>query len=162
MAEETTIQNYSDIFSELRKELPYKWRVQSIRNGKAACVAYIDSRDVQDLLDSVVGPENWECDYKQIGNVLYAGIGIFLNGEWVWKWDAGAESNIEKEKGAASDAFKRAGVKWGVGRFLYRMDIKKIPTKSWKGKEWPYSPERDKMLFSSEDISKYIEWLKNK
>ena len=43
---------------DLKKELPYKWRVQSSRYGKANCVAYIDARDAQDLLDEVCGQEN--------------------------------------------------------------------------------------------------------
>ena len=52
--------------------------------------------------------------------VLYGGIGISDNqGGFVWKWDAGTESNTEAEKGRASDAFKRAGFKWGIGRELY-------------------------------------------
>ena len=38
---------------------------------------------------------------------------------WVWKWDCGTESNTEKEKGEASDSFKRACVNWGIGRELY-------------------------------------------
>ena len=43
--------------NELRKELPFKWRVQSAKYGKATCVAYIDARDAQDLLDEIVGPD---------------------------------------------------------------------------------------------------------
>ncbi len=39
---------------DLKKELPYKWRVQSVKYGKATCVAYIDARDCQDLLDEVI------------------------------------------------------------------------------------------------------------
>ena len=45
---------------DLTKELPYKWRVQSTKYGKTTCVAYIDARDCQDLLDEVVGAENWQ------------------------------------------------------------------------------------------------------
>lgn len=118
---------------ELTKEIPYKWRTGP--GGKQ--LAYIDSRDVQDLLDEVVGPENWQSDFKLIDGKLFGGIGICVdrkeyikNGmeldggvkEWVWKWDCGTESNIEEEKGQVSDALKRAGVQWGIGRFLY--DIK--------------------------------------
>ena len=50
---------------DLKKELPYKWRVQSSRYGKATCVAYIDARDCQDLLDEVVGPENWQSIFYE-------------------------------------------------------------------------------------------------
>lgn len=48
--------------------------------------------------------------------------------EWVWKWDTGSESNVEKEKGQVSDAFKRAAVKWGIGRFLYDLEIAHVKT----------------------------------
>jgi hypothetical protein len=117
---------------DLKKEIPYKWRVQSYSKNKpsAQCVAYIDARDVQDLLDRVVGAENWQSDYKAVGDKLFAGIGINIGGEWVWKWDTGSESQMEAEKGHASDAFKRAGVKWGIGRFLYSLDIQYVPTNS--------------------------------
>ena len=39
--------------------------------------------------------------------------------EWLWRWDCGVESNTEQEKGQASDCFKRAGFKWGIGIELY-------------------------------------------
>lgn len=123
-------------FSQLRKELPVQWRVQSFSkyNATANCVAYIDARDVADLLDEVVGPENWKDQYIKLDGQLFCGIGIAVNREdeymkeWVWKWDVGTESEIEKEKGEASDAFKRAAVKWGIGRFLYSMGVEKVKT----------------------------------
>jgi len=112
---------------DLKKQIPYNWRVQSFSKNKplAQCVAYITSRDVMKLLDEVVGEEYWQDDYKIIDGKLIAGIGIFNKelSQWIWKWDTGSESNIEKEKGQMSDAFKRAGVKWGIGRFLYDMKI---------------------------------------
>lgn len=116
---------------ELKKEMPYKWRVQSCNSKVANCVAYVDSRDVMDRLDEVVGFDKWQDEYKQVKNNLYCGIGILIGDEWVWKWDCGVESNIEKAKGEASDAFKRAAVKWGVGRFLYDMPIHQL----WSVKE---------------------------
>lgn len=77
-------------------------------------------------------------------------IGIFINEHWVWKSDGGSESNIEKAKGLLSDSFKRAAVKWGVGRFLYRLTIIKIPSiKGWQEKFYPahdikkYGPVED-------------------
>lgn len=125
----------NELKTKLTKEIPYKWRVQSFSKFKpsASCVAYIDARDVMDLLDDAVGIENWQSDYKSIGSQIYAGLGIKVNNEWVWKWDVGAETDIESEKGQASDAFKRAAVKWGIGRFLYNLDIKYLPTNGIKG-----------------------------
>lgn len=120
---------------KLQKEIPYQWRVQSFSKNKpsAACVAYIDARDVMRLLDEVVGPENWQDDYRVINNHMFAGIGIFVNGAWVWKWDIGTESQTEKEKGQVSDAFKRAAVKWGIGRFLYDMPLVYVDANAKKG-----------------------------
>ena len=54
-----------------------------------------------------------------IDGKMYGGIGIKFNSEWLWRWDCGTESNMEAEKGEASDAFKRAGFKWGIGAELY-------------------------------------------
>lgn len=115
---------------DLTQTIPYKWRVQSVSKTypSASCVAYIDARDVMQMLDDVVGPENWQSDYKEIKENMYAGIGIFLNGQWVWKWDCGTESQTDAEKGEASDAFKRAAVKWGIGRFLYELPIQYVKT----------------------------------
>ena len=143
---------------DLQKELPYKWRVQSARYGKASCVAYIDARDAQDLLDDVVGPGNWSTEYYQANGLLMCKVGILVDGHWVWKSDTGSESNVEKDKGHASDAFKRACVAWGIGRFLYRLDIQQIPTKEYKGKEYPYAKEKDKIIFDGTVLTNYIKW----
>lgn len=126
---------------DLKKEIPYQWRVQSFSkfDTSASCVAYIDARDVMNLLDEVCGAENWQSDFKDIGGQTFAGIGIKIGENWVWKWDTGSESNIEKEKGQASDSLKRAAVQWGIGRFLYDLDIKKVKTNEKKGdKNYPY------------------------
>lgn len=120
---------------DLKNKMPYQWRVQSFSKNKpsAACVAYIDARDVMNRLDEVVGMENWQDDYRVINNQLFAGIGIHVGGNWIWKWDVGTESQTEKEKGLVSDSFKRAAVKWGIGRFLYDLEIKYVTTNGIKG-----------------------------
>lgn len=102
---------------ELTKKLDYKTR----KGPRGTTLAYIDARQVMDLLDEVVKPENWQCDYRDIGGKLYCGIAIKCGEDWVWKWDMGTESEYDAEKGEASDAFKRAAVKWGIGRFLYSL-----------------------------------------
>ncbi len=131
---------------QLKKEIVCHWRVQSFSKNKASaqCVAYIDARQVMDLLDEVVGPENWADDYKDLGGQIFAGIGIKSGGEWSWKWDTGSESNIEKEKGQASDSFKRAGVKWGIGRFLYEKDIVYVDANEKKdSSNFPYCIDKN-------------------
>jgi hypothetical protein len=152
---------------DLSKKIPYQWRVQSFSKNKpvCSCVAYIDARDVMAVLDEVVGAEHWQDDYKVIHNQMFAGIGIKVNNEWVWKWDTGTESQTEKEKGIVSDSFKRAAVKWGVGRFLYDLEIKYVKTNGIKGdadssthKRFPQPiDDSNKVIY---DISKHINSLR--
>ena len=153
---------------ELKKVIPYKWRVQSFSKNKpsASCVGYIDARDVMTLLDEVCGAENWQSDFKDVSGQIYGGIGIKVDGEWVWKWDTGAESNIEKEKGEASDAFKRAGVKWGIGRFLYDLKVHYVKANKIKGDsdtqthaKFPYViDEKGNRIW---DLTEFINGFKN-
>lgn len=91
---------------------------QATKKG-VSLLLYKTARTDADLLDETVGPENWQNDFKLIDGVLYGGIGVDFGRGLVWKWDAGTESNTEAEKGRASDAFKRAGFKHGIGRELY-------------------------------------------
>lgn len=146
----------------LKKELPYKWRVQSANQYGATCVAYIDARFVQDILDDVCEPENWQVKYEEHKGNLFASIGILIAGVWVWKSDCGTESQVEKQKGEASDAFKRAGVMWGIGRFLYSKGIVKLPVKEKNGKYYPYSEQYGKFISSPADITKWCETLNKK
>lgn len=100
------------------------FRVQSINNGGYATIlAYKDARYDMNMLDEVVGTENWQKDFKIIDGSLYCGVGINVGTQkepsWVWKWDVGTESDVEKAKGQASDSFKRACFNWGIGRELY-------------------------------------------
>ena len=119
---------------DIKKQIPYRWKVQSFNKDqtKGSCVAYIDARDVMDLLDDVVGPSHWQDKYEFVGDKLIAGIGILTSEGWIWKYDTGTESATEGEKGIFSDAFKRAAVKWGIGRFLYDLDIKWIDIQNKK------------------------------
>lgn len=146
---------------DLKKEIPFKWRVQSSNQYGASCVAYIDSRQVQDLLDEVVGVENWQCKFEEHKNNMFCSIGILQGNIWVWKSDCGTESQVEKEKGEASDAFKRAAVMWGIGRFLYSKKIIKLPVKenpNKKGNYLPYSEKTGKFVYG-DDISKWCNLL---
>lgn len=89
---------------------------------KGQVLAYIDARDVMDRFDDVCGPAGWQNRYTHAEKKTVCEIGIrTVDGEWVWKADGAGESDIEAEKGALSDAFKRAAVRWGVGRYLYHL-----------------------------------------
>ena len=148
---------------KLKDEIPYMWRVQSSNQYGATCVAYIDSRDVQDVFDSVCGQGGWADEYYPVNGKLYCKIGVEVEpGFWVWKSDCGAESNIEAEKGESSDAFKRAAVKWGVGRFLYSLRVQRLKTIEGKGGKWNpfYEHNGQKVeIKTGEILTKYINSL---
>lgn len=145
-------------YTALLKKIPFRWRVQAFypkdNPTSCQCVAYVDSRDVMALLDEVCGPDGWQSDYKQVKNSMYGGIAIRSeSGEWVWKWDCGDETDIEGKKGEASDAFKRAAVKWGVGRFLYEMGLYKLgAAKGDRGPAFP-TDSNGKRIW---DLTKFI------
>lgn len=102
-----------------------EWRVQSCgeKNKKpwAIVLAYVTSRAIQERLDEICKPENWQLEIKPIEGGYMAGIGIRYDGEWVWKWDGAQKTDIEPLKGGISGAVKRAAVHWGIGRYLYSL-----------------------------------------
>lgn len=100
------------------------WRVGSVTGDKkrGMALAYVDSRDVMQRLDAVCGPDGWQCEYPHAGTKTVCSIGIKVGDEWVWKADGAGDTDFEADKGALSDAFKRAAVKWGIGRYLYDID----------------------------------------
>ena len=111
-----------------------KWRVQSVyprdHPTTAVVVPYIDSRMVQERLDTALGPDNWSNTYDPESGA--ASISIKIDGEWITKADVGAESKIDKEKGKASDAFKRAAVMWGIGRDIYKLGDQRLKCDQYK------------------------------
>ena len=117
-----------EMFDKLAAPFPpeeIEWRSQSFSetSNKALALAYITARAVMDRLDEVAGPAYWHDEYKPApdGGVL-CGISIFVNNTWLTKWDGAPGTDIEAVKGGISDSFKRAAVKWGIGRYLYRLD----------------------------------------
>lgn len=115
------------IFRPLRAD-EIECRVGTVGAKGFTMLLYKDARCDMNILDETVGEFNWQRDHKEIKGTIYCGVGIFHGSieqigqgvnPWVWKWDAGAESYTEKEKGEASDSFKRACVNWGIGRELY-------------------------------------------
>lgn len=95
------------------------------KNGKDAAfcqlLLYKDARVDQRLLDETFGPFNWKREHHLIGDRLYCTVSVWDSEkkEWISKQDVGTESYTEKEKGQASDSFKRACFNWGIGRELY-------------------------------------------
>jgi hypothetical protein len=114
------------------------WRLGPTNTDKTRgmALAYIDARDVQDRLDEVCGVK-WQTRHPwSSGTLIACEIGIYVDGEWIWRGDGAGEIENEtsgtgerKEqaqdmarKAAFSDSFKRAAVRWGVGRYLYDIE----------------------------------------
>ena len=93
-------------------------RIATVKESGISLLLYKDARVDQNILDEVVGPMNWSRSHQLIGDRLYCTVSIRdgETGEWVAKQDVGTESYTEKEKGQASDSFKRACFNWGIGR----------------------------------------------
>lgn len=96
-------------------------RAQSVKSNGCVLLLYKDARTDMNLLDETFGSENWQRTHEVINDNLFCNIEIWDTDKkyWVKKQDVGVESNTEKEKGQASDAFKRAGFNVGIGRELY-------------------------------------------
>jgi hypothetical protein len=118
------------------------FRIQSInKGGYATILAYKDARADMKRLDEVFGVAYWQKKYEVVNGNLFCSVGIYNKEikEWIWKEDVGTESMAEKEKGQASDAFKRACFNLGIGRELY--DYPLIQIKLNKNEEKPKQGE---------------------
>lgn len=99
-------------------------RVSRVTQAGVELLLYKDSRCDMRILDEAIGAENWQNEFYECKGTLFCKVGILVDRgeqfrEWVWKDNAGAPSNMEAQKGEASDAFKRACFTWGIGRELY-------------------------------------------
>ena len=132
----TTVQEF---YSNLRRPFNpniVKWRVGSTNKDKTSgmALAYVDVRTVENRLDEVCGPAGWECNYnfdssgKTVCNLglLLPSVNEKMSSDiekaslgFIWKADGAGDTDYEADKGALSDALKRAAVRFGVGRYLY-------------------------------------------
>ena len=109
------------------------WRIgaRTADKTKGIALAYIDARDVMHRLDGVVGPLGWQCRYTHLtAKGVICEIGILIDDEWLWRANGAGDTQVEAEKGAMSDAFKRAGVMWGIARYLYALPNQWVPLKN--------------------------------
>ena len=108
------------MFRDLRAD-EIECRVSTIKSSGLKILLYKDARVDQNILDETFGPFGWQRRHELIGDRLYCTVSCYdkANGIWVHKQDVGTESYTEKEKGQASDSFKRACFNWGIGRELY-------------------------------------------
>lgn len=102
------------------KDVEWRAGATNREKTKALALAYVRSRAIMRRLDEVVGAANWRDEYEPgpDGGVMCR-LAIKVNGEWVAKCDAASNTEFEAVKGGISSAFKRAAVKWGIGRYLY-------------------------------------------
>lgn len=107
---------------------------------KGLALAYVDARDVMDRLDEVVGAENWSDAYPYANGKTCCVISLYINGQWVSKSDGAGDTDYEGAKGAFSDSFKRAAVKWGIARYLYGLGNSWVEIEQ-RGKSYVIKPE---------------------
>lgn len=104
------------------------------RSQGGVTLSYITARDVQNRLDSVCGPSNWNCEYRELPNgsivcrlSIRVPVGSTDGFEWISKEEGGAAAGMKEgdndAKSGFSDAFKRAGIVWGIGRDLYKSGL---------------------------------------
>lgn len=135
------------------------FRVQSSKDGKAVILAYKDARADMTRLDEAVGPLGWKREHSNGNANCTVSLWDKEAGQWISKEDTGAESYSDKEKGLASDSFKRACFNWGIGRELYdyptiRVDLTEFEQQNkWalQPKYWTWFSQ-----FNSEGVLLYL------
>ncbi len=132
--------------------------VKSYVGKKGKTFHYLDARQVMHRLDRVLGPDNWSDDYKSIDGKTCCTLSLYIQGRWIAKSDGAGDTEIEGEKGGFSDSFKRAAVKWGIGRYLYRDGPPMTPEQYKDGWKRPTSVAKtviDEMKIKVDEDSVY-------
>lgn len=131
-----------------------EWRIQQsgkTRDGKvwAMVLAYVTNRAIMKRLDDVCGKAGWRNEYRDIPNNggVECGISIKIDSEWVTKWDAAENTQVEAVKGGRSGAMKRAAVQWGIGRYLYNLEEGFAQTSTDKKQGWNRAKLKDGTAF---------------
>lgn len=134
-------------------------RVGTVGQKGVTMLLYKNARVDRQILDETFGQLNWQDKYSENKGNLFCSIGVYDadKKEWVWKEDCGTESQTEKEKGEASDAFKRAGFRWGIGIELYTSPFIFLPVATEAD---PYNKGRYKMVNKYELNGIYVSEIK--
>lgn len=140
----------NELLKKLREPFPedkLEWRVlrSGMKNGNpwAIVAPFIQSRAIMDRLDGVAGPENWSNDHRHEDEAFICTLRVRLDGEWVSKSDGAGATDIESVKGGISDAFKRAAVLWGIGRYLYDLPTPMFALVNSNGRYQGVAKDRD-------------------
>lgn len=128
-----------------------EWRIQQAgeQNGKkwALVLAYVTNRAIMERLDEVFGVGGWQNEYQPLSDGGFiCGIKCKVGDEWVVKYDGASNTDIEPTKGGISNAMKRAGVQWGIGRYLYRLETTFVTLEQGKAPDGDYIPAYVKAL----------------
>ena len=132
-------------------------RIGTVGKKGVTMLLYKNARVDRAMLDEEFGRMNWQDRYSEHKGNLFCSIGVYdpEKKEWVWKEDCGTESQTEKEKGEASDAFKRAGFRWGIGIELYNSPRITIPVKTEPNNTGGYKMSDKWELFGA-----YVSYMK--
>ena len=114
------------MFRDLRAD-EIECRVAQAKENGVSLLLYKDARCDQNILDETVGAMNWQRTHTRDNANCIVSLWDKEKQQWISKEDTGTESNTEKEKGLASDSFKRACFNWGIGRELYTAPFIWIP-----------------------------------
>src|SRR5438128_1109525 len=120
------VESLTDQLAEPFTDDEVKFKPAVVSGNRALALAYVDARAIQDRLDEVLGVAGWQDEYECLpdGSVVCR-LRLRLGDEWITKMDVGGPSEQpdegDRRKAAFSDALKRAAVKFGVGRYLYRL-----------------------------------------
>lgn len=117
----------SDLQFRKLRECEIDVRVQSALQNGVILLLYKDARCDMNILDETVGSKNWTREHKRDNANCVVSLWDSEKEQWIFKEDTGAESFTEKEKGLASDSFKRACFNWGIGRELYTAPFIWVP-----------------------------------
>ena len=141
---ETKERNARSIYEGFRIPFPakrIKWRPGKTTGDSGLALGYIDARDVMYRLDEVVGINNWQTKIRETSSGrIVCELSVRIEGEWITKSDGAGDTDLEGEKGGISDAIKRAGVHFGIGRYLYELPTVWCKMKDKKFIETPQLP----------------------
>ena len=138
-------------------------RIQSVNKGGARLLLYKNARVDMNILDETFGPMNWQRKHCRDNQNCIVSIWDDEKKQWIDKEDTGTESDTEREKGLASDSFKRACFNWGIGRelytapdmFVYRSDLDSYEASGTKYKCFDHFKVKD-IQYDGRNITKVV------
>lgn len=139
-------------------------RVGNVGKGYAQLLLYKDARCDRRILDEVFGIYGWKNRFDVVNDNLFCTISVWdeEHKQWIDKCDCGTESYTAKEKGEASDAFKRAASALGIGRELYTKIYINVKCETEEdGKDKNGKPKYKIKNFEKWDVSQFIVGDKN-